>query len=86
MSQHPVVLCVQDTTEADYTGKTDIQGLGPLNYENRQGFYLHPTLAITPQRLCLGVIDCWTWARAQGCLGNKAPNRPIEEKESYRWL
>lgn len=86
MSQHPVVLCVQDTTEADYTGKTDIQGLGPLNYEKRQGFYLHPTLAITPERLCLGVIDCWTWARPQGSLGGKDRNRPIEDKESYRWL
>jgi len=86
MSQHPVVLCVQDTTEVDYTGKTDIQGLGPLNYDTRQGLYLHPTLAITPSRLCLGVIDCWTWARPLGSLGGKDPNRVIEDKESYRWL
>lgn len=86
MKEHPIILCVQDTTEVDYTGKTDIQGLGPLNYETRQGLYLHPTLAITPDRLCLGVIDCWTWARPPGSLGEKKPNRPIEEKESYRWL
>ena len=36
MAAHPVVLCIQDTTELDYTGKS-IEGLGPLNYENRQG-------------------------------------------------
>lgn len=29
--QHRRVLCLQDTTEADYTGKNDIEGLGPLN-------------------------------------------------------
>lgn len=86
MSAHPVVLCVQDTTEADYTGKNDIQGLGPLNYETRRGLYLHPTLAITPERLCLGVIDCWSWSRTPGSLGNKDTNRAIEDKESYRWL
>jgi hypothetical protein len=28
---HPRVLCLQDTSELDYTGKSDIQGLGPLN-------------------------------------------------------
>ena len=29
LAAHPVVLCVQDTTELDYTGK---QTAGPLNY------------------------------------------------------
>ena len=25
--------------------------------------YLHPTYAVTPQRLPLGVLDTWMWAR-----------------------
>ena len=75
MMEHDTVLCIQDTTELDYTGKNDIEGLGTLNYENRRGFYLHPTLAVTPQRLPLGIIDSWSWAR------------PLEEaKESIRWV
>lgn len=75
MMAHPTVLCIQDTTEIDYTGKNDIQGLGSLNYENRRGLYLHPTLAVTPERLPLGIFDCWSWTR------------PLEEcKESLRWL
>jgi len=37
---HPRVLCIQDTSELDYTGKTHIEGLGPLNYEARRGLYL----------------------------------------------
>ena len=63
MQEHATVLCVQDTTQLDYTGQTQIEGLGPLTYENQSGFYLHPTLAITPDRLCLGVIGSKTWAR-----------------------
>ena len=87
LSQHPLVLCIQDTTELDYTGKSDIEGLGPLNYETRRGLYLHPTLAVTPERLPLGVLDAWSWTREPGCLGeDKDPHRPIEEKESLRWL
>ena len=36
MGAHPIVLCVQDTTELDFNGQ-DIEGLGPLNYEARRG-------------------------------------------------
>ncbi len=75
MMAHDTVLCIQDTTELDYTGKNDIEGLGTLNYENRRGLYLHPTLAVTPHRLPLGILDSWHWTR------------PLEEaKESIRWL
>ena len=87
IAEYPTVLCVQDTSEMDYTGKNDIQGLGPLNYESRRGLYIHPTLAITPERVCLGIIDSWNWSREAGSLGkDKAASRPIEEKESYRWV
>jgi hypothetical protein len=85
--EHSRVLCIEDTSELDYTGKTDIQGLGPLNYESRQGLYLHPTLAITPDRLPLGVLHIHRWAREPGSLGQKKdPERPLEEKESVRWV
>ena len=87
MQSYPVVLCVEDTSEIDYTGKNDIEGLEPLNYEARQGLYLHPMLAITPERLCLGVLDGFNWTRKKGSLGEKKdPNRLIGEKESSRWL
>lgn len=86
LGEHPLVLCIQDTTELDDTGKSDIEGLGPLNYETRRGRYLHPTLAVTPERVALGVLDAWSWAREPGSLGqDKDPQRPIEAKESLRW-
>jgi hypothetical protein len=85
---YPRVLCLQDTTELDDTTKKDrIVGLGPLNYESRWGLYLHPTLALTPERVPLGLLEAYTWVREPGSLGEqKDPNRPLEEKESVRWV
>ena len=86
----PVVLCVQDTTELDFTGKPQIQGLGPLSQKSALGLYIHPTLAITPERLCLGVVDQWSWVRDAEDHGGKDRQhrlrRSLEEKESLRWV
>lgn len=87
--QFPVVLCVQDTTELDFTGK-QVKGLGPLTYSEALGLYIHPTLAITPDQLCLGVVGQWSWARDPQTHGGKDRQhrlkRAIEEKESFRWI
>ena len=81
MGAHPVVLCLQDTTELDFNGQ-DIAGLGPLNYEARRGMYVHPTYAVTPQREALGVLDAWIWAReARDEHGERGGLR-----ESARWV
>jgi hypothetical protein len=88
LEQHPVVLCVQDTTEIDFTSRK-LKGAGPLNGEDRLGFYNHVSLAITPERLCLGVLEAKVWAREEGSLNNDKrlrARKPIEEKESYRWI
>lgn len=88
--QFPVVLCVQDTTELDFTAKPQTRGLGPLSSQSSLGLYIHPTLAITPDRLCLGVVDQWTWVRDAEDHGGKDRQhrlkRSLEEKESLRWV
>jgi len=81
MVQHPVVLCIQDTTELDFNGQ-QIEGLGPLSYEAQRGMYLHPTLAVTPEREPLGVLDAWMWAREPKAEDGTRPG----EKESTRWV
>jgi hypothetical protein len=81
MAQHPVVLCLQDTTELDFNGQ-DIEGLGPLSYEAQRGMYLHPTYAVTPEREPLGVIDAWMWARAPKGADGTRPGAT----ESARWI
>lgn len=81
MRQHPVVLCLQDTTELDFNGQEAV-GLGPLSYEAQRGMYLHPTYVVTPDREPLGVIDAWMWAReAKGADGVRPGVR-----ESLRWI
>src|SRR5512135_2181750 len=78
MVGHPVVLCIQDTTELDFTTQPGIAGLGRLSYAAQHGMYGHPTLVVTPQGGALGVIDAWMWARA--------PKGKATVKESVRWL
>jgi hypothetical protein len=84
---HPVVLAVQDTTFLDYTDHPATKGLGNLVQKYRQGICLHSTLAFTPERLPLGVFQLQMWTREESELSEKEQKaRPIEEKESYRWL
>ena len=78
MVGQPVVLCIQDTTELDFTTQPGIAGLGRLSYEAQHGMYVHPTLVVTPQGAALGVVDAWMWARA--------PKGKATVKESLRWL
>jgi hypothetical protein len=87
LREHPRVLCIEDTSELDYTKKKGIAGLGPLNLESRWGLYLHPTLAITPERVPLGLLKFHSFTREPGSLGqDKDANRALEEKESVRWV
>jgi hypothetical protein len=81
MAAHPVVLCIQDTTELDFNGQR-AKGLGPLSYEAQRGMYVHPTYAVSTSREPLGVLDAWMWAREPKKAGSARPGI----KESLRWL
>ena len=81
IGQHPVVLCLQDTTELDFNAQ-QTTGLGPLSYEAQRGLYLHPTYVVTPDREPLGVTNAWTWARQfKAADGTRAG-----VLESTRWI
>ncbi len=86
IKKEAVILLPQDTSELNYSSKTAIEGLGPLNTNTHRGFLLHPVLAMTPERLCLGTLSDTMWVRER--IGNKGLNRDraIEDKESFRWL
>jgi hypothetical protein len=49
-----------------------------LSYEAQHGLYVHPTLAVTPAGVALGVLDAWMWARG--------PKDQPDIKESPRWV
>lgn len=76
--EYPVVLCLQDTTDLNFSSKPSIKGLGRMCYETEHGMYVHPTLMVTPQGIPLGVTDLWTWARQ--------PKGEADIKESRRWI
>jgi Transposase DNA-binding/Transposase Tn5 dimerisation domain len=84
----PVVLAVQDTTELNWTAHGATTELGPLGGPGQQGLLAHTTLAFTPERVPLGVLAQAVWARDPENRGQRATRkqRPIEEKESYKWL
>jgi hypothetical protein len=85
--QHAIVLTVQDTTELDMTREQEQVG-GPLSWETQIGFHNHVLLAITPERVPLGVMEAEIWARDPEDFHKRdqKAQKPIEEKESYRWL
>jgi hypothetical protein len=86
IKKEKIVLIPQDTTEIDFTGRKSLSGIGYLTQESGQGFYLHPSVAYTPEKCCLGVIDLQTWTRTTIGKRGQRKNKPIEEKESYCWL
>lgn len=83
MRQHPVVLCLQDTTELDFNGQERWPALGHFSHEAQRGMYLHPTYVVTPDREPLGVTDAWIWARETK--GEEDGQRP-GILESRRWI
>jgi hypothetical protein len=87
--QHPVVLCPSDTTSLNYTTRKTLKDSGYLSSNNAQGFFMHTTIAITPDRLHLGIVDQKFWAREKQKTSRSSKERErmmLDEKESYRWL
>jgi len=84
----PVVLAVQDTTEVNWTRHPATQGLGPLGHTACHGLFVHTTLAITPERVPLGLLAQQVWARDPADVGKRARRKrlPISQKESQKWL
>ena len=84
----PVVLAVQDTTELDYSHHPATVGLGPIGNGYGRGLLVHSTLAITPERLPLGLLAQQEWVRDPDDMGKKHRRKhlPIDQKESRKWL
>jgi hypothetical protein len=93
VAAQPVALLIQDTTELDFTRPAQVmEGAGYLDNSPRRGAFLHPLVAFTPDGTPLGT--CWAkvWTRdkpveeTRGEYEQRRKQRPIEEKESVRWV
>lgn len=82
------VLVVQDTTSLDYTSHRKTTGCGPLEHPAHAGLFVHTSLAVSTAGVPLGVIDQQVWARDPETVGSRhqRKQRPIEGKESAKWL
>jgi hypothetical protein len=84
----PLVLAPQDTSLLDWTHHPATRDLGPLASASHQGLLMHSTLAISPERLPLGLLDQQVWKRDPETFGKQTDHkqRSLEQKESHKWI
>jgi hypothetical protein len=95
IKEEKCVLALQDTTDINFSGK-NVSGIGYTGnstekQKNCKGFFLHPTIIVTPEKLCLGSIDCQIWIRENVPTSRKGRTTllhqtAIADKESKKWI
>jgi len=92
MKSCKTVLCIQDTTDLNYSSNSSCKGLGVIGKNQTatesRGLRLHSTLATDAAGLPLGILraDCHARILKPERRGKDARNIPVEEKETYRWI
>lgn len=89
-TQEPtLVLSVQDTTEANFSGKRSSKQLGATTHEHKRGIFLHNHLVFSESGSPLGLFDQHHFSRAPesfGTLKAERKKRAFGDKESHRWV
>lgn len=89
MSDFETVLLPQDTTTNNLNSHKKTENLGWCDEFNR-GVLVHTCMAVTVEGVPLGVLSQKIYTREQrkdeSHSKEEKKRRPIEEKESYRWL
>ena len=82
------VFVIQDTTTLNYSNLAETTGLGPICGNDSRGLLLHSALAMREDGVPLGLLHQQYWARDPEQLGvtRERKRRPIEEKESMKWI
>jgi hypothetical protein len=90
IAEKKIVLCAQDTTSLNYSGRPGTENLGPIGTKKDGifGLIVHDTMAFSVEGTPLGLVDVQCWARDGAAFGKKRErsNLPIEKKESNKWL
>jgi hypothetical protein len=87
LAQVPRVIAAQDTTQLDYSRHPKTEDLGQIGNGRGRGLLVHTTLALTPDRVSLGLLAQQTWTRPVVPAAQQVHRRkrPLVEKESQRW-
>lgn len=82
------VLCLQDTMQLTYpTQLHKKSNFGPTGDSNTKGLFVHPGIIVdASNRDVIGTGGIITWCRDEKYLEQAKKSRPIEEKESIRWI
>lgn len=82
------ILSIQDTTTLMFPGLQATTGLGTVDRECEEALLMHSALAVRPDGRVLGLLHNDVWARPpeEFGKGSKRKSRPIEEKESFKWI
>jgi len=90
IGKEKIVLALQDTTSLNYSTHPATNGLGPIGSspDGIVGLIVHDTMAFSLEGTPLGLLDVQCWARDGNEFGKKhqRKQRPIEQKESSKWL
>lgn len=87
--EYSVVLAPQDTTTFSFKTHPSKSKLGYVGSDrNSRGLLMHSMMLLSPSGKPLGILHQQMWSRDAKGYGKRATarSRPIEEKESYRWL
>jgi hypothetical protein len=84
----PTLLSIQDTSAASYPTLSQTTGLGKVNDSDVLGLHVHSTIAVEPNGVTRGLLHQSIWSRPPEDEPKNANHkqRPIEDKESYKWL
>ena len=85
ISKQTMTLVVQDTTFLNFS-QENATGVGTLKRTQSDQYLLHLSVAFSPSRDNLGVLDAKFWQRSEEKVAHLREKKPIEEKESVRWL
>jgi hypothetical protein len=82
------VLVLHDTSELAFNTLRATEGLGPLSGPYSRGLLMHSAMAVDTAGVPQGLLHQEIWARDEREMGKRHTRRqrPIEEKESERWL
>lgn len=81
------MVVAQDTTEINFSGRDrGRKGLGPAGDGKSRGFFCHAAVAVDVEdEALLGLVHAHIWTR-RSKPAKQHRSRPIEEKESMRWI
>ncbi|WP_444943050.1 IS4 family transposase [Microbulbifer sp. ZKSA006] len=82
----PVVLIPQDTTFLNFATDLESKEMGTLRRKEANQQLLHTSIAITPSRDNLGVVEGSMWQRDKESSAKSRHTKLIKDKESRRWL